>query len=183
MAAENPLFAVAGTGFPLVTAATPLVSNWFEGEPGDILYAGVLVESLNGAPTACTLVAQWQARPIAANLFNINTESSTVTRPWVPVLAADTFLGAYVQGGDWPNPILSATTYQSRGTAQSATAYAAVSGTYPQTNGPTGTIMVERGFQFGALARQVRLVLAATFTGGTSPSWSVTGMARVLPKT
>ena len=182
MAAESPLFPVAGTGFPLVTAATPLISNWFEGEPGDVLYAGVLVESLNGAPTACTLVAQWQVRPIEANLFTMNSESSSLTRPWLPVLAADTFLGQYVQGGDWPNPIVSATTYQSRGTAQSVTGYSAVSGAYPQTNGPTGTILVERGIQFGALARQVRLVLAATFTGGTTPSWSVSGMSRIVPK-
>ena len=159
------------------------MSGEVEGEPGDAYYAGFLIESLNGAPSAATLTAQWQMRPIQANMAVINSESSGVLRPWVPVLSSDTYLGQYLTDGDWPT--INSAAYQNRPftSAGSTTAYAAVGGSAPFTNGPSGTIMVERGIKFGAFARQVRLVLYATFTGGTTPSWAVTGLGNMRPQT
>ncbi|MDB5420659.1 MAG: hypothetical protein JWR59_606 [Brevundimonas sp.] len=147
------------------TVAVPLILPEIEVGSGDILHLGILIEALNGAPTAATLAAKFQVCPIEANANVLNAETDTAALPWFDVAAADGLCGPLLLDGDFPSPLADQTYVR---TASGGT-----------TVYPAGVKMFERRIRGGALGRLIRCVLTPTFTGGTSPSWTITAAAAV----
>lgn len=137
------------SNYKLTTSGTLYVTPEIEVEGGELIDFDVLVESISGGPSAASLAAKFQVAPIEYNGFNMNTDvTSGVQRPWIDVVAADTFTGHLLTDGAWPTTLADQTLAAHR--------------------------LVNRRLRVPALARLVRLALTPTYTGGTAPAFRVT---------
>lgn len=119
---------------------------------GDDYAVEVLIHSVNGAPTTASLTAKIQVAPILLNggPSNIAAETNAITRTWQDVVAGDGYLGHALLDGAFPTSLAD------------------------QTIGATANRVVHRRFRPPMLGQIFRVSLTAAFTGGTSPSFSVT---------
>lgn len=117
-------------------------------EPGTSSIWDVLIESVNGSPSAASLACKFQVAPIEYNGYNMNYDpTSGVQIPWIDVAAGDGYLGHLLQDGAWPTSLADQTLSAHR--------------------------LVSRRLIVPAIGRLVRLALTPAFTGGTSPNFRV----------
>lgn len=130
------------------TLAAATTTTLIEVDPGTDLIADVLVESVNGAPSAASLACKFQVGMIVHDGLNIGAETFSKQIPWVDVVASDGFTGHGLLDGAWPTSLADQTLAADR--------------------------LISRRYRATAIGRLIRLVLTPSFTGGTSPNFRVT---------
>jgi len=94
-------YPIAGT-----TAGTIFLPE-IVGEPGAIYDFNILLDSINGTPTAGTIAAKFQVAPLQFHGYSVDSETSTDLRPWIDVTATDGLMGHLLPDGEWPAPAFS----------------------------------------------------------------------------
>lgn len=129
----------------LSTSGTAVNTNEIEADYGDTVAAEVRVQSLNGAPATATLVMAWQLAPVEYNGYNMNWEPSGDQIVWQTTTSTDNLLGKNLPDGDWTN----------------------------FTQAQTFPLSETRRLIVPPLFRLIRLSLTPTFSGGTTPNFTV----------
>jgi len=117
-----------------------------EGNPGDIIEFGVQVDSVQGAPTAASLTAKIQLAPIQFASLDFDAVSNSIGRTWYDVTTGGS-LANLLLDGDFPSPIVD------------------------QTIGNRTAPPIVRRVRLTGQLTLARLLVTATFTGGTSPKF------------